>query len=61
MSSNPPITRPEPEFEGDYRPADAENPHAHIDPLNVRIEATDLTFLATWRIHSTPLSICRRS
>src|ERR1700760_1600405 len=46
MSSNPPIQRPEPEYEGDYRPADSENPHAHIDPLNARVESTDLTFLA---------------
>ena len=46
MSSIPPITRPEPEYEGDYRPADSENPHAHIDPVNVRVESTDLRYLA---------------
>jgi sigma-B regulation protein RsbU (phosphoserine phosphatase) len=46
MPSPPAITRPEPEYEGDYRPADAENPHAHIDPLNARVETTDLAFLA---------------
>jgi sigma-B regulation protein RsbU (phosphoserine phosphatase) len=34
------------EYEGDYRPADSENPHAHLDPLNIRIETADLTFLA---------------
>jgi sigma-B regulation protein RsbU (phosphoserine phosphatase) len=45
MPSPPAITRPDPEYEGDYRPADSENPHAHIDPLNARIESTDLTFL----------------
>ncbi len=45
MSSTPPITRPEPEYEGDYRPADSENPHAHIDPQNARVETTDLAFL----------------
>ena len=46
MSSSPPITRQQPEYEGDYRPADSENPHAHIDPVNVRVEPTDLAFLA---------------
>ncbi len=46
MPSNPPITRPEPEYEGDYRPADPENPHAHIDPANARVESTDLRYLA---------------
>jgi sigma-B regulation protein RsbU (phosphoserine phosphatase) len=46
MPSTPPIPRPEPEYEGDYRPADPDNPHAHIDPANARIEATDLRYLA---------------
>jgi sigma-B regulation protein RsbU (phosphoserine phosphatase) len=46
MPSTPPITRPEPEYEGDYRPVDPENPHAHIDPENARIESTDLRYLA---------------
>jgi phosphoserine phosphatase RsbU/P len=46
MPSTPPIARPEPEYEGDYRPADPENPHAHIDPENARIESTDLRYLA---------------
>jgi phosphoserine phosphatase RsbU/P len=46
MTSIPPITRPEPEYEGDYRPADTDNPHAHIDPANARVEATDLRYLA---------------
>ena len=46
MSSTPPSTRPQPEFEGDYRPADSSNPHAHIDPANPRIESTDLRYLA---------------
>ena len=45
MPSTPPISRPEPEYEGDYRPADPDNPHAHIDPQNARIETTDLAFL----------------
>lgn len=46
MPSPPIIPRPEPEYEGDYRPVDPENPHAHIDPVNVRVETTDLAFLA---------------
>jgi sigma-B regulation protein RsbU (phosphoserine phosphatase) len=46
MSSTPPTARPQPEYEGDYRPVSSDNPHAHLDPLNVRIESTDLTFLA---------------
>jgi phosphoserine phosphatase RsbU/P len=46
MSSTPPAARTEPEYEGDYRPADSDNPHAHIDPVNARVEATDLRYLA---------------
>lgn len=42
-SSIPP--RSEPEYEGDYRPADPENPHAYLDPFNVRVEPADLTYL----------------
>jgi sigma-B regulation protein RsbU (phosphoserine phosphatase) len=34
------------ELEGDYRPADSDNPLAHLDPVNVRIESSDLTYLA---------------
>jgi phosphoserine phosphatase RsbU/P len=45
MPASPIIPHEEPEYEGDYRPADAQNPHAHLDPLNVRVEATDLTYL----------------
>jgi sigma-B regulation protein RsbU (phosphoserine phosphatase) len=45
MPATPTTPRPEPEFEGDYRPADAENPHAHLDPSNVRVEPADLTYL----------------
>src|SRR5579863_9852370 len=45
MTASPIPPREEPEYEGDYRPADAENPHAHLDPLNVRVETTDLTYL----------------
>jgi len=45
MPSTPTISRPEPEYEGDYRPADPENPHAHIDAANPRVETVDLAFL----------------
>jgi sigma-B regulation protein RsbU (phosphoserine phosphatase) len=45
MSASPTTPRNEPEYEGDYRPADAENPHAHLDPFNVRVEPADLTYL----------------
>lgn len=45
MPSTPTISRPEPEYEGDYRPADPDNPHAHIDPANPRVETADLAFL----------------
>src|SRR6201997_3180715 len=34
-----------PEFEGDYRPASSENPLAHLDPVNVRVEPADLSYL----------------
>ena len=41
-----PTTQPEPhEYEGDYRPAASENPHAHLDPMNVRVEPADLSYL----------------
>src|SRR5579863_6865125 len=45
MTASPIPPREEPEYEGDYRPADAENPHAHLNPLNVRVEPTDLAYL----------------
>jgi len=45
MSTLPP-SPPEPhELEGDYRPADSANPHAHLDPVNARVETADLTYL----------------
>ena len=46
MTVNKPTAPPPPEFEGDYRPANADNPHAHLDALNPRVETADLTFLA---------------
>ena len=36
---------PEPEYEGDYRPAPSDNPLAHLDPGNVRVEPADLSYL----------------
>jgi len=35
----------EPEFEGDYRPADASQPGAHLDPINARVEPADVRYL----------------
>lgn len=39
---SPPVTH---EFEGDYRPAETANPLAHLDPVNMRIEAADVAYL----------------
>jgi sigma-B regulation protein RsbU (phosphoserine phosphatase) len=46
MATSKPTAPAQPEYEGDYRPANADNPHAHLDPLNARVETADLTFLA---------------
>ena len=46
MATSKPTGPAQPEYEGDYRPANADNPHAHLDPLNARVETADLTFLA---------------
>ena len=46
MPDNPPSPPKHHELEGDYRPADSSNPSAHLDPINVRIESSDLTYLA---------------
>jgi len=45
MAANPPSPPEKPEFEGDYRPANPDNPHAHLDPLNVRVEPADVAYL----------------
>ena len=45
MPPSSPKSPPEPEYEGDYRPAPSENPLAHLDPANVRVEPADLTYL----------------
>src|SRR5579859_1616950 len=44
MAGSPPKS-PEPEYEGDYRPAHSDNPLAHLDPVNVRVEPADLSYL----------------
>ena len=46
MSDIPPSPPAEPEFEGDYRPADPANPAAHLDPVNARVEPADVAYLA---------------
>ncbi len=33
------------DFEGDYRPAESDNPYAHLDMQNVRVEPADLSYL----------------
>jgi len=45
MSPHPPSPPDPPELEGDYRPADSANPHAHLDPINARVETADLNYL----------------
>jgi sigma-B regulation protein RsbU (phosphoserine phosphatase) len=45
MSPNPPLPPHPHELEGDYRPADPANPHAHIDPANPRVEIADFNYL----------------
>ncbi|MGA2849134.1 MAG: SpoIIE family protein phosphatase [Terracidiphilus sp.] len=47
MPSNPPSPAEHHELEGDYRPAAQANPLAHLDPINVRIEPADLTYLVS--------------
>jgi len=45
MSANHPNAPEAHEFEGDYRPSSAAYPYAHLDPANVRVETTDLSYL----------------
>ena len=47
MSPFPPSPAEHHDLEGDYRPAPAANPLAHLDPINVRIEPADLTYLVS--------------
>jgi sigma-B regulation protein RsbU (phosphoserine phosphatase) len=46
MSPNTPPPPTQPDFEGDYRPADPANPDAHLDPINARIEPADVAYMA---------------
>src|SRR3984957_6285918 len=46
MSSSHPSSPEHHELEGDYRPVDSANPTAHPDPVNVRVEAADPSYLA---------------
>ena len=45
MPDNPPSSRAEPEFEGDYRPADPAAAGVHLDPANIRVEPADVAYL----------------
>jgi sigma-B regulation protein RsbU (phosphoserine phosphatase) len=45
MDSTPPSPPVESEIEGDYRPANSENPWAHLDPVNARVEPADAAYL----------------
>ena len=40
-----PEATPEPELEGDYRPAEGSHPEAHLRPVNARVEAADYAYL----------------
>ncbi len=45
MSNTPPPPPEQHQYEGDYRPAASDNPHSHLDPLNVRVEPADVGYL----------------
>jgi sigma-B regulation protein RsbU (phosphoserine phosphatase) len=45
MASTRPSRREEPEFEGDYRPADPARAGAHLDAANIRVEPADVAYL----------------
>jgi sigma-B regulation protein RsbU (phosphoserine phosphatase) len=45
MPETSPPPQQEPELEGDYRPAGPANPGAHLDPVNIRVEAADAAYL----------------
>jgi len=45
MSNSSPKPPAGSDFEGDYRPAASDNPLAHLDPANVRVEPADLSYL----------------
>jgi sigma-B regulation protein RsbU (phosphoserine phosphatase) len=45
MPDTNPSPHKEPEFEGDYRPADPANPGAYYDPGDIRVEASDVAYM----------------
>ncbi len=45
MVFTPPSPRTEPEFEGDYRPADSANFESHFHSANIRVEPADVAYL----------------
>jgi sigma-B regulation protein RsbU (phosphoserine phosphatase) len=45
MPDTTPSPRAEPEYEGDYRPADLANPGVYYDPGEIRVEAADVAYL----------------
>jgi sigma-B regulation protein RsbU (phosphoserine phosphatase) len=45
MPDSTPSPREEPEYEGDYRPADLANPGAYYDPGEIRVEAADVAYM----------------
>ncbi len=45
MTSIPPQPTAPHDFEGDYRPANPDNPLAYLNPQNARVEAADLNYL----------------
>ena len=46
MPHNPKSPPQHSDLEGDYRPATADNPWAHLDPINARVETADVAYLA---------------
>ena len=46
MPDSPLPPREEPEFEGDYRPADPARAGVHLDPSNIRVEPMDMAYLS---------------
>jgi len=45
MPDSSPPSPAEPQYQDDYRPARSDNPLAHLDPVNVRVEPADLSYL----------------
>src|SRR5580658_5154794 len=46
MTDHPHSPPPEHELEGDYHLVDPANPGALLDPVNIRVEAADVAYLA---------------